>query len=41
MRLSLETKRWDLKLVECKSLWSLLRRWAAKLWRLLEQGGDK
>jgi hypothetical protein len=37
MRLSFETKRCDLKLIEGESLWSVLRRWLAVLWRLAKR----
>ena len=40
MHLIFEVRACDLRLVEYESLWSLLRRWAAKLWRLiLKRGG--
>ena len=42
MRLSFEVKRCDLKMVECESFASLLRRWAARLARLLAKArGDR
>ena len=37
MRLGFEVKPCDLKLVECESLWKTLRRWLAKLWRLVQR----
>jgi len=37
MRLSFEVKRCDMRVVECESLWSVLRRWLAKLWRLISK----
>ena len=42
MRLSFEVKRFDLKMVEGESLARLLRRWAARLARLLAKArGDR
>lgn len=35
--MSHEIKPYDLRLVECESLWSVLRRWWAKLWRLINK----
>jgi len=41
MRLCFEAKRCDLRMVECESFASLLRRWAAMLARLLARArGD-
>jgi hypothetical protein len=37
LRLSLEVERCDLRLVECESLWSMLHRWLAVLWRLTKE----
>lgn len=37
--MSFEGKRYDLRLVECESLWSVLRRWLVKLWRLILREG--
>lgn len=35
--MSFEIKRHDLRLVECESLWSMLHRWLATLWRLAKR----
>ncbi len=37
MRLSFEVKRCDLRMVECESLASVLRRWLAALRRLQQR----
>ena len=37
MGLIFEVKRFDLKMVECESLWSVLHRWLAKLRRLIRK----
>ena len=35
--MSFEVERYDLKLVECESLWRMLRRWLAVLWRRIQE----
>ena len=39
--LGFEVKLYDLEVIECESLWSVLRRWLARLWRLIENEEEK
>ena len=39
--MSFEAKRYDLKLVKCENLWSMLYRWLIVLWRLLAKRREK